>query len=165
MLVYHLNMGMVWKTLVVVLGACAAVALAAVPYVDQIAAVASRREIRVGTQTIIAELVSTPEQMARGLGGRDGIGVNEGMLFSFSAPGVYPFWMKDMRFPIDVVWLRDGRVVGVTENMNPQVGASDAELRTYSPPEPVTHVLELHAGRARLLRAAPGTPVVVRSLL
>ncbi|MDO8520847.1 MAG: DUF192 domain-containing protein [bacterium] len=154
-----------WKILVVVLGACAAVVVFAGPLMQNIAAVASRREVAVNGQTIIAELVSTPEQMARGLGGRDRLGVNEGMLFSFAAPGIYPFWMKDMRFPIDIVWIRDGRIVGITERIDPQIGAPDAELRSYPPPEPINEVLELMSGRASLLQARVGMPVTMRSLL
>ena len=159
-------MGATGKILVVALGVCAVVVVVfSMPRIENVAPVVSRLEVTINNQTVIAELVSTPEQMARGLGGRDGLGMNEGMLFSFAAPGIYPFWMKDMRFSIDIVWIRDGRIVGITENIDPQIGASDAELRSYPPPEPVDQVLELAAGRARLLRAAPGMPITVQSLL
>jgi len=164
-------MGATGKILVVVLSVCAVVAVVAVvavlsvPRIENVAPAVARFEVAINNQTIIVELVSTPEQMARGLGGRDRIGINEGMLFSFAASGIYPFWMKDMRFPIDIVWIRDGRIVGVTERIDPQIGAPDVELRSYPPPEPVTQVLELAAGRVRLLHAAPGMPVAVRSLL
>lgn len=158
-------MGATWKILVVVLGACAAIAAFSVPLIQNVAAIASRREVAINNQTVIAELVSTPEQMARGLGGRDRLDVNEGMLFSFSAPGVYPFWMKDMRFPIDIVWIRDGRIVGITERIDPQIGAPDAALQMYPPPEPIHEALELMSGRASLLQARVGMPVSVRPLL
>jgi uncharacterized membrane protein (UPF0127 family) len=69
------------------------------------------------------------------------------MLFIFDKPATYPFWMKDMKFPIDVVWLNsDHNVVTVKSNVSP---ASYPE--TFQNSAPAQYVLELKAGQAKAL--------------
>lgn len=118
--------------------------------------------VRIGEASILAEYVDTPEAMARGLSGRDSLSPDRGMLFRFIVPGIYPFWMKDMRFPIDIVWLHEGKVIGVTPDIDPQIGASEEELRRYAPPGPVTQVLELAAGRAVTLGIETGAELHIQ---
>jgi len=75
--------------------------------------------------------------------------------------------MKDMKFPIDLVWISDGKIVGFEENMQPpaDINVLDSKLENYLPPEPVDRVLELHAGRVGLLKANIGDPILVKPLL
>jgi len=87
------------------------------------------------------------------------------MLFLFEDAGYWSFWMKDMRFPIDIVWIAGDRIVGFEERVAPEPGAAERDLRRYAPPEPVDKVLELAAGRVRLLRAEVGDTVRVRRLI
>lgn len=77
----------------------------------------------------------------RGLSGRDSLEKNSGMLFVFDKPGIYGFWMKDMRFSIDIVWIRDGKVLGYEENLDYLDQSS-----IYYPPGEVDTVLEIGAG-------------------
>lgn len=98
---------------------------------------------------IKAEVVNTAPNIAQGLGGRTGVlDGTDGMLFVFPEPQSAVFWMKEMEFPIDLFWLRDGLVVGVERNlMPPTPDTPDQELIRYSSPEPVDMVLETPAGR------------------
>ncbi len=50
-------------------------------------------------------LAKTDAERIKGLSGRDKLGTNEGMLFVFKDPGIYPFWMKNMKFPIDIIYI------------------------------------------------------------
>lgn len=136
-----------------------------VPYLNKITAVEHKDEIKINDQIIIAEVVKDPLDKEKGLSGRDEIGVNEGMLFLYDAPGLYGFWMKGMRFPIDIVWIRSNTVVGFVENVDPQIGAPDSALRTHYPPENVDRVLELRAGRAKMLRLNVGDAMRARPLI
>lgn len=104
--------------------------------------------LAVGNTAFEVEIANTTTTRARGLSGREGLGENEGMLFIFNSPGIHGFWMKDMKFSIDFVWIRDNRVVGVTENAAPEPDAPFWSLKRYYPPEDVTHVLEVAAGEA-----------------
>jgi uncharacterized membrane protein (UPF0127 family) len=91
------------------------------------------------------EVVETNEEKARGLSNRESINSDAGMLFVFEKPSVENcFWMKDMRFSIDMVWLNEQKeVVTVVENVSP--GTYPAE---FCPSEPAKYGLEVRAGRA-----------------
>ena len=76
--------------------------------------------LNAGMHLIQAELAQTPEQRSIGLMHRPKMGVNEGMLFVFPQNGKYSFWMKDMRFSIDILWLSaNGRIVYMAQNVSP----------------------------------------------
>ncbi|HXF44470.1 MAG TPA: DUF192 domain-containing protein [Candidatus Paceibacterota bacterium] len=157
--------GFIFKFAVLVLGVVLASTLFLIPYINQISNVQRKSEIKIRDQIIVAEVVKSERDMARGLSGRDEIGLNEGMLFLFDEAAIHPFWMKGMRFAIDIIWIRDEKIVDVTENIAPEPDKTDAELALYYPSEPVNKVLELRAGRVRLLRAAEGDLVKVRPLI
>lgn len=91
------------------------------------------------------ELAQTPKQWETGLSNRSDLGDLDGMLFIFNHHHVPLFWMKNMQFPIDIIWISDGKVVDITPNV--PVSPSD-KLPTYSPREPINMVLETRAGWA-----------------
>ncbi len=133
---------------------------------DQIAQIGSRVEVKIDNQYIVADTASTPAARDKGLGGRASLGINGGMYFIFPDAESYGFWMKDMNFPIDIVWISGSTVVGYTENVPPPApGTPDSVLQIYYPPEPVDRVLELHAGRVQLLHLRAGDAVAVKPLL
>ncbi len=103
-------------------------------------------EIRVGEKVFKVEVAEDMVSRAKGLSGRTGLGENEGMLFIFSGPGNYGFWMKGMKFAIDIVWIRGDKIVGFSENLQPEIDKSIFNLTTYYPPEAVDWVLELGTG-------------------
>ena len=99
---------------------------------------------------VAVELARTPEEQRRGLSGRDGLGWGEGMLFLYRDAGFQQFWMIDMRFPIDMVWIRDGRIVGIHHRVPPPAdGTPPDALPRYAPGELVDAVLEVPAGFAQ----------------
>lgn len=108
---------------------------------------------------LTVEVASTPRLRALGLGNRDALAADAGMLFAFDEPGTYGFWMKDMRFPIDMIWLRDGEVVGVDADV--PVG-SEADLPVYRPDVPVDRVLETNAGFAKAHEITVGGRLDIR---
>ncbi|MDO8537023.1 MAG: DUF192 domain-containing protein, partial [bacterium] len=83
---------------------------------------------------------------ARGLSGRESLNEGEGLLFLFDGFGNYGIWMKDMKFAIDIVWIKNDRVVGFAENVAPEPGKELWSLKLHYPPEPVDKVLEFNAG-------------------
>jgi len=101
-----------------------------------------------GGLTIDAEVVRSAAGRAQGLGERDSLAADEGMLFVFDEERVVSFWMRGMRFPLDFIWIsRDGRVVDLTGDVPPPApGAPDAELPRYAPGAPVLYTLEVNAG-------------------
>jgi len=91
------------------------------------------------------EIADEPIEMSKGLSNRKNLDENHGMLFVFSTPGQPAFWMKDMEFSIDIIWIKDDTVVDIAPNL-PVVAAEF--LSTYSPKEPANYVLEVNAGFA-----------------
>ncbi len=118
-------------------------------------------QVTIGEAQIQADLAVGMVARARGLSGRASLAPGHGMLFSFGSAGYHSFWMSGMKFPIDIIWMRDGVVVGVTANVDPQIGAQVWQLNTYTPPEPAEEVLEVPAGYAAENGIVPGSRVIV----
>src|SRR5918992_1579604 len=59
--------------------------------------------VTIGDASFVVELAVTPQERAQGLSGRPGLAPGTGMLFIFGTEDLYSFWMKDMRFPLDMV--------------------------------------------------------------
>lgn len=100
------------------------------------------------------EAAGTADERARGLMFREKLDRNSGMLFVFDREGVYPFWMKNMLIPVDIVWINQSRdVVYISKNTLP-CGMEDCPLVT--PDAKATYVLEINAGLADELNLAVG---------
>jgi len=108
-------------------------------------------------QRINVETVRTDLERRRGLGGRVALALGQGMLLLYNEPARRYFWMKDMHFAIDIVWIRGDRVVGIHHDVQPEPdGRIDDDLRHYNSPEPVDRVLETPAGFCRQLGVRKG---------
>src|SRR3989344_4406691 len=76
--------------------------------------------IRIGDQTIAVEIADSEEERNLGLSGRESMPSGSRLLFIFNLSGKYGFWMKDMYFPIDIVWIDESwQVIGVERNLDP----------------------------------------------
>jgi uncharacterized membrane protein (UPF0127 family) len=96
--------------------------------------------------SITAELAVTDEERQQGLMYREKINSDQGMLFVFEEEDKYSFWMKNMKFSIDMLWLdRDKRIVHIERKLPP---CKSLPCPSYSPLIPAMYVLELKAGSA-----------------
>ena len=93
-------------------------------------------------------VAKTLKDTYKGLGGRDDLGGKDGMLFVFDFPGQHGIVMRNMRFPLDIVWLHKGRVVDMALDVPIEPGVPEYALISYRPLEDATMVLELPAGWA-----------------
>lgn len=100
------------------------------------------KEVQVGERLFMAEVADTSAKRTKGLSGRANLPENQGMLFVFGAPDIYGFWMKGMRIPLDILWIKGLKVVAIEKNI------SATSTQVYYPPEPVDRVLEINAGLA-----------------
>lgn len=101
--------------------------------------------VQIKQTKIKAELASTQEQITQGLSYRESLAKNKGMYFMFSNTGFYTFWMKGMKFPLDIIWIDRGQVVGIEKFAPVPEGDKVASFRS---PTQVTNVLEVNAGVA-----------------
>ena len=102
--------------------------------------------VTVGAKTFQVMVASTTLARSNGLSGKDGLAENEGMYFLFGSFGNYGFWMKDMKFAIDIIWIAGDTVVGFAENAKPEPGKALWSLKIYYPPQNIDKVLEINAG-------------------
>lgn len=93
-------------------------------------------------------VAASPKHQYTGLGGRDSLEPYDGMLFVFSFPRYVGIVMRDMRFPIDIVWFDQGKVVDIAPRVPIEPDVKEEDLRVYQPRLPASHVLELPAGWA-----------------
>ena len=111
--------------------------------------------------TFGVDVADTHERQRLGLGGRDELGRERGMWFDLGGTGNAAFWMRGMRFPIDIVWISDDFVVaGVAERLPfPEPETPDSALPRYSSDVPIRYVLEINAGLAEELGIGEGSAV------
>lgn len=95
-----------------------------------------------GDTELVLEIADTPRKRSLGLGGREGLPENGGMLFIFDESRLHGFWMKDMRFSIDIAWLNDGFcIVYLSRGVSP-----DTYPTVYVPETPARYVIEMKSG-------------------
>jgi len=112
-----------------------------------------------GDTVVKVDIADTYELHVRGLSGRGSLAEDEGMLFIYSEDGYYSFWMPDMLFPIDIIWLdANYKVVFVKKNATPE-----SYPETFSPSGPSRYVLEVPSGFAERHGVSAGTVAFVHS--
>ncbi len=105
-------------------------------------AIINTASVEIGDTIFNVDVVDTDTERTQGLSGLESLAEDEGMLFVFEKSGIYPFWMKDMSFPIDIIWISENlKVVYVKENATPQ---SFPEV--FTPDNSALYVLEVSAG-------------------
>lgn len=136
----------------------AAAFLAAAPALGQEFAASGNLLTRLTIKNVpvTVEVVSTPEKRYLGLSHRQELPEGKGMLFLFNQAGFYSFCMRDMHFPIDIIWIAGGKVAGIDPKLSPD------DRGTFSPPVPVRLVLEVPGGFADRHGINVGDPVSVK---
>lgn len=95
--------------------------------------------IKIAGVTLKTELAYTPETQEKGLSGRKELKKDESMLFVFNHTDQYSFWMKDMNFPIDIIWIgEDLRVVYIKKDAKPE-----SYPEAFTPNQDAKYVLEV----------------------
>ena len=111
-----------------------------------------------GRVTINVEVARSPQAQARGLGGRPSLKKGTGMVFLYDESGVRGIWMKGMLIPIDILWIREGRIVAIEADVPPP--SSNGALAVFSHVGDL--VLEVPAGYAEQMGIRVGQPLRVR---
>lgn len=110
------------------------------------------KKIQIGSTSLNVAVADTQEKRSKGLGRKEALASDEGMLFVFPEASKYPFWMKGLKFPLDFIWIRDNKVVDLLPNIQPpSVGQSDESLPIYQSKEDVDKVLEVSASTIQRL--------------
>jgi uncharacterized protein len=119
-----------------------------------------KAKVSINGLQLSAEIPTTRELMAKGLAVKNELREDESMLFVFEEPSRHSFWMKDMRFPIDIMWVDgNGRIVHIEENLEPCPLAPICP--GYAPSTDSQYVLETVSGFAQRHNIGLGTEVKI----
>ncbi|KKU04853.1 MAG: hypothetical protein UX06_C0007G0008 [Candidatus Giovannonibacteria bacterium GW2011_GWA2_45_21] len=95
--------------------------------------------LTVGNTKISVEIAKTPAELTRGLSGRTDLAENFGLFFIFPYADTHGIWMKEMNFPIDIIWLDENfQIIAIKENAKP-----DSYPEVFTPTTPALYVLEI----------------------
>ncbi len=111
-------------------------------------------KVILGGEEFQVEVANTIVSRVRGLSGHAPLGYNEGMLFLFGEPGNYGFWMKNMNFPIDIIWIEGDKITTIAPNVQ-----LDTYPSSFYPDLPSDKVLEVNAGTSQDLGVKVGDEV------
>ncbi len=121
----------------------------------------SQPRVTIGDTSFLVEVADTPASQRQGLSGRESLAEGTGMLFVFDKERHLTFWMKEMNFPLDMVWIDAScTVVDISRDVPiPEPGQTLADLPTYGPETPARYVLEINAGASADAGFGPGDSV------
>ena len=99
----------------------------------------------IGNRQVYVKIAKTSPERQQGLSGIKIMNNNQGMLFIFDKKEKYSFWMKDMNFNLDFIWITQGRIVDLTEDV-PSPAANNGKISQVFPKIPIDMVLEVRSG-------------------
>lgn len=112
------------------------------------------------TMAVNAKVAAKADERKKGLSKIESMPLNEGMIFVFEEKGNYAFWMKDVKFALDIIWIgEDKKIVDIAFSAVPEPGKGDEELTLYRPRAEAWYVLEVNAGLAVLHGLQIGDPI------
>ena len=117
----------------------------------------------INNQTFDLLLAKTDKEKALGLSEKQSLPQNSGMLFVFEKPNYYSFWMKEMKLPIDIIFISKNRIITVYHDVKPPQTPQES-LPIYKPEEPADMVLEINAGQAQKYNLKKGGEVKFENL-
>lgn len=116
-----------------------------------------KTNVSVGGNVFSVEVADTSRLLEKGLSGHEPLAPNSGMLFVFKTSDKYGFWMKDMLFSLDIIWIsQDFKVVHIEKNLS-----SETYPKIFYPSAPSLYVLEVSAGIVDLLKIKTGDSVQI----
>ena len=117
-------------------------------------------QIKIKDKKIKAEVADNLELRLKGLSGHKSFCSNCAMLFVFERADIYPFWMKEMNFPLDIVWIKDKKIIEIVESApTPQTAG---QIMNYTPNAPADLVLELNGGFCKKYNIKTGDEVIIK---
>lgn len=117
-------------------------------------------QVTVRDLSVQAKIADEQNEQQKGLSKLSSLAIDQGMLFVFEQNKRHTFWMKDVEFAIDIIWIDESKkIVDIAQNVSPEPGKSDKELTRYVPRADAKYVLEINAGLSSLHNLQIGDPV------
>ncbi len=103
----------------------------------------SSKQVIINNIKILVEIADTAKSRQLGLSYRKSLNKNSGMLFVMDKKALTGFWMKDMQFSLDMIWIDGDKIVKISKNLLPAGSHPDI---SYNSGEPIDYVLEVNGG-------------------
>ena len=120
----------------------------------------SKSKITINGHTFHVELAKTPADQQRGLSNRKSLAEDNGMLFLFTKSDLYPFWMKEMKFALDMIYLEGDKIVYIAADVPPPAKSEDTPAIIH-PDAKADKVLEINAGLSKKYDIKKGDSVKI----
>lgn len=117
----------------------------------------------INNYTFKLEVARAQKEKEIGLSKKKTLEKNAGMLFLFEKPAYYSFWMKNMKFSIDIIYIRDRRIVTIHKNVKSPKSLNE-NLSIYNSSKPADTVLEINAGLSQKYKFKEGDIVKLKGL-
>lgn len=118
--------------------------------------------ITISNQKISLIVAKTVKEKEVGLSEKTSLPQDSGMIFVFDNADQYPFWMKNMKFPIDIIYINQNKIVNIFDNLQPV--SKDETPPIIRPDEPADKVLEINAGLSNKYGFKKGDEVKIENL-
>lgn len=123
------------------------------------------QSVTVGKKTYAVTVAKSDTERQNGLSKKESLKAGTGLLFVFPTKDRYGFWMNEMKFPIDIIFINDNKVVDLVENaLPPATGQTAASLPVYKPSTAVNYVLEINAKEITKNKIKKGDSVVLKGI-
>lgn len=126
-------------------------------FVTQVATESAQTQRKESMQVTIKDLVvqakiaDEAKEHQTGLADYSSFALGDGMIFVFDKSASYVFWMKDVEFAIDIIWIDDAKkIVDIAPNVPPEPNKGEKDLTRYKPKSDAKYVLEINAGLSAL---------------
>lgn len=114
--------------------------------------------VTINKKVFKVEVLKNEWELERGLSNREKLAKNKGMLFVFPKEDKHSFWMKGMKFSVDIIWIKDDKIVDIKEKLPIP---TTRYLEKYTPTSSAKYVLEVNAGLSEKYGFKIGDPVAL----
>lgn len=118
------------------------------------------KTLHVKDQTFTVEIATSTGEKQKGLSNRKKLADDHGMLFVFDKPDYQRFWMKEMQFPLDIIFINDNKIVTIYQNV-PVPTNTTLPLPIYTSTVPSDKVLEINAGLVNKYAIKEGDSITI----
>lgn len=117
----------------------------------------------INDRTFELTVADSPQEKEIGLSEINSLPENKGMIFLFEKPDYYSFWMKNMKIPIDIIYISNDKIVTIYSNVQPPANSQEG-LEIYTPSEPSDKVLEIQAQLSEKYNFKKGDKVIIENI-
>lgn len=119
--------------------------------------------VKIANQSFRVIVANSQKERERGLSEIKSLQDNQGMIFLFDRPDYYSFWMRNMKFPIDIIYINKDTIITIKNNAQPPKNIKESPI-IYAPTSPADKVLEISAGLAEKYKFKNGDKVTYENL-